>query len=58
MPSSCRNDLSRASAESRAHILARAASVEDTNDHIRDSRKAIQKSLRLLDEVSRPDIRD
>ena len=48
MPSSIRNDLARASAESAAHVAATVGSIEDTARHLRDSRGAIDQSLRLL----------
>jgi hypothetical protein len=41
-------ELRRLSAESQAHILASHASCEDSLRHVRASRGAIQRSLRLL----------
>lgn len=41
-------DLMRISAESEAHILRSRADCEEGAEHVRASREAVQRSLRLL----------
>ena len=48
MPESREQALARLSRETAAHVHAVALSSADAADHIRQSRKAIEHSLRLL----------
>lgn len=42
------SDLARVTAESQQHILRSRADCEDGAEHVRSSREAVDRSLRLL----------
>lgn len=52
MPSSRDRQLARLSAETRRHIVKANASNADSTEHVRCSRDAVGRSLRLLAETA------